>query len=87
MELFGKLLAVTGVLLLLIAWQLDLLYALFGLDDQLIGEGGTLHYNYHLEKNRMIGLWVGSSGLVLGSILYLGARVIADNEAKRDQQS
>ena len=86
MELFGKLLAVTGIVLLLAAWQLEPFYALFGLQEQLIEEGGTLHYSYHLEKNRMIGLWVGSASLVLGSILYLGARVIAGNEAERDQQ-
>lgn len=87
MALFGKLLAVTGLILLLAAWQLDLIYALFGLQEQLVEEGGTLHYNFHLEKNRMIGLSVGSASLILGSILYLGARIIARNEAGRDQQS
>ena len=85
MKAFGKLLAALGLLLLVGAWQLDLLFGLTGLRERLIEEGGTLHYGFHLARNRMIGLWVGGSAIFLGSVLYLGARFIERNEAAQEE--
>lgn len=85
MKTFGKLLAAFGLLLLVAAWQLDLLFRISGLQERLIEAGGTLHYGFHLARNRMIGLSVGASALFLGSVLYLGARFIERNEAAEDE--
>ena len=87
MNLFGKLLAIVGVILLLGAWQLPLLFSLTGQEERLIEEGGSLNYAFHLERDRMITTWVGASALILGLILYAGARVIARNEAERERES
>lgn len=87
MKTFGKLLAALGLLLLIGAWQLELLFQLTGLEERLIEEGGKLHYNFHLERNRMVALSVGASALFLGAVLYLGARVIERNEAAQDRRS
>ncbi len=87
MKLFGKLLAIAGIILLLGAWQLPLLFSLTGMEERLIEEGGSLNYAFHLERDRMIGTWVGAASLALGTILYAGARIIARNEAERDKRN
>lgn len=84
MIISGKLLAWAGLVLLLAGWRLDLLFALTGIEQRLLEEGGTLHYRFHLERDRMIALWVGASAVVLGTLLYLGGRIIVRGEAQLD---
>ena len=85
MNTFAKILISAGLVLLLGALLLDPIFSLIGMKARLIEEGGNLNYTYHLDRDRMVALSIGLASLILGAILYSGARIIARNEANRER--
>lgn len=82
---FAKLLMIAGLVLLVGALLLDPIFSLIGTKARLIEEGGNLNYAFHLDRDRMVALSIGVASLILGGILYTGARIIARNEAAQER--
>ena len=75
MKISGILLAILGVFALIVGWQIEIVYAMFGYGLDRLDQGGPYAYLAAVERDRAMAMVSGLGAVIVGTMLFIaGAR-------------